>query len=232
MKWQGVEFRLEFRLACGRPIVEGQSHRSLDEPQLKNLLEVMISEAISPTPSKPTVTGREAHFGESEVIVSKTDLKGIITYANDVFVRISGYTEAELLGKPHNLIRHPSMPRCVFQLLWTTIQSGQEIFAYVLNLGKTGEEYWVFAHVTPSYDLAGKHIGYHSNRRVPHPEALAKVRPLYAALLQEEARHASPKDGMAAAFRLVEKTLADSGQTYSQFVFGLCEQTKLVNSIR
>ncbi|MEI6034469.1 MAG: PAS domain-containing protein [Verrucomicrobiae bacterium] len=192
----------------------------------------MISDPSPTSRSKPTVTGREARFAEDEVIVSKTDLKGAITYANDVFVRISGYTEAELLGQPHNILRHPAMPRCVFQLLWTTIQGGQEIFAYVLNLAKTGDEYWVFAHVTPSYDLSGRHIGYHSNRRVPHPEALAKVRPLYAALLQEEARHASHKDGTAASFRLIEKTLADSGLTYSQFVFGLCEQTKLENLTR
>jgi hypothetical protein len=86
--------------------------------------------------------------------------------------------------------------------------------------------------VTPSYDQAGRHVGYHSNRRVPAPEALAKVRPLYAALLAEESRHASPKDGMAASLQMVEKTLADSRLTYSQFVFGLCDQTKLENSIR
>jgi len=192
----------------------------------------MISDTSTPTSSKPALTGRETRFGENEIIVSKTDLKGVITYANDVFMRISGYSEAELLGKPHSILRHPAMPRCVFKLLWDTIQGGQEIFAYVLNLAKNGDEYWVFAHVTPSYDMAGKHIGYHSNRRVPHPEALAKVRPLYAALLQEESRHASHKDGMAASFQMVVKTLGDSGLTYSQFVFGLCEQTKLENSIR
>ena len=192
----------------------------------------MISDPSPLTSSKPKPTGREARFGENEIIVSKTDLKGIITYANDVFMRISGYSEAELIGKNHNLIRHPAMPRCVFKLLWDTIQSGQEIFAYVLNMAKNGDEYWVFAHVTPSYDLAGKHIGYHSNRRVPHPEALAKVRPLYAALLQEESRHASPKDGMAASFQMVVNTLTGSGVSYSQFVFGLCDQTKLENSVR
>ena len=69
----------------------------------------------------PYVTGKEAFFGDDEIIVSKTDLKGHITYANDVFLKIAGYTEAEVLGRPHNLIRHPDMPRCVYKLLWDTI---------------------------------------------------------------------------------------------------------------
>ncbi|MCA9257049.1 MAG: PAS domain S-box protein, partial [Phycisphaerales bacterium] len=64
------------------------------------------------------LTGRERTFGEDEIIVSKTDVKGRITYANEVFIRVAGYTEDELLGKPHNIIRHPDMPRCVFKLLW------------------------------------------------------------------------------------------------------------------
>lgn len=95
--------------------------------------------------NRPTPTGVERRFGEDELIVTKTDLKGRITYCNEVFVRMSGYTEQECLGEPHNIIRHPDMPRCVFKLLWDTIQGGQEIFAYVLNLSKNGDHYWVLA---------------------------------------------------------------------------------------
>lgn len=184
------------------------------------------------TTKRPLPTGRETSFGESEIIVSKTDLRGVITYANDVFVRVSGYTEEELLGKPHSILRHPAMPRCVFYLLWQTLAAEQEIFAYVLNMAKNGDEYWVFAHVTPSYDLSGKLIGYHSNRRVPSPEALAKVRPLYASLLAEEAKFSSHKEGMTSSFNTVLKLLSDNKITYSQFVFSLAGQTKLENSIR
>jgi PAS domain S-box-containing protein len=79
-------------------------------------------------------TGRERTWGDEEIIVSKTDLKGIITYANRTFLNVAGYTEEEVLGKPHNMIRHPDMPRCVFKLLWDTIESGNEIFAYVKNM--------------------------------------------------------------------------------------------------
>ncbi|MEO1982112.1 MAG: PAS domain-containing protein, partial [Fuerstiella sp.] len=137
---------------------------------------------------KPTVkpTGRERTFREDEIIVSKTDLKGIITYTNQVFARVAGYSEQELLGQPHNLIRHPDMPRCVFKLLWDTISQGNEIFAYVINLCRNGDHYWVLAHVTPSFDAAGKITGYHSSRRVPERAAVDKAIPIYELLLKEE----------------------------------------------
>lgn len=170
---------------------------------------------------------REIRFGDEEILVSKTDLKGHITYANDVFVKVSGYPEAELLGKPHNLIRHPDMPASVFQLLWNTIKQRQEIFAYVLNMAKDGSGYWVFAHVTSSYDLAGNHIGYHSNRRSPYPDALPAVKALYAQLRAEERRHSNKKQGIEAAMRIVEELLAGQGKSYGEFVFGLSRHTCL-----
>ncbi len=177
-------------------------------------------------------SGKEVSFGEDEIIVSKTDLNGVITYANDVFLRIVGYTEAEILGKPHNIIRHPAMPRCVFYLLWNVIKGGNEIFAYVLNMAKNGDSYWVFAHVTPSYDKNGKMTGYHSNRRVPHPDALDKVRPLYATLVSEEKKHATTNEGMKASFALVENLLKDNNLSYGEFVFSLSKHTHLENSVR
>lgn len=112
------------------------------------------------------VTGVERYFDEEEVIVSKTDVKGIITYANRVFLRVAGYDEEGLLGRPHNIIRHPDMPRCVFKLLWDKLEQQEEVFAYVVNLAKNGDHYWVFAHVTPSIDRRSRVVGYHSNRRV------------------------------------------------------------------
>ena len=88
-----------------------------------------------------TPTGVERSFSPDEIIVSKTDTKGIITYANKIFLDIAGYTEDEVLGKPHNMIRHPDMPRCIFELLWQTIQQKKEIFAYVVNMAKNGDHY-------------------------------------------------------------------------------------------
>lgn len=115
---------------------------------------------------------------DDELIVSKTDLKGRITYANDVFLRVANLAPREALGAPHSLIRHPDMPRCVFKLLWDTIESGEEIFAYVINLAGNGDHYWVFAHVTPSFDASGRMVGYHSNRRRPSAEQIAKIVPI------------------------------------------------------
>lgn len=172
-------------------------------------------------------SGPEKTFAEDEIIVSKTDLRGIITYVNDVFVRVSGYAEHELRGAPHNIIRHPAMPRCVFKLLWDTVQQRREIFAYVLNLASDGVGYWVFAHVTPSFDGAQRHVGYHSNRRVPHPDALANVKPLYETLLEEECRHRDPRAAAEAGAALLADMLAEKQTDYATFVFGLSRYTRL-----
>jgi len=183
--------------------------------------------------SSPTraFSGREKSFAEHEIIVSKTDLRGNITYANDVFIRVSGYTERQLLGTPHNIIRHPDMPRSVFKLLWDTIQTGEEIFAYVLNRSKDGIGYWVFAHVTPSYDLQSRHVGYHSNRRVPYPDALPRVKEIYAMLLEEERKHSNRHDAAEAGHALLLNVLKSQQTDYDEFVFGLSRHTRLEVSV-
>ena len=166
-------------------------------------------------------TGVECFFGEDEIIVSKTDARGIITYANDVFLRVAGFTEQEVLGQPHNVIRHPSMPQAVFRLLWQTIEAGNEIFAYVVNQTKNGDHYWVFAHVTPTFDAEGRISGYHSNRRVPGREAIQRIEPIYAALLAEEKRTGGGEAGIRASMKMLTDHLASANVDYEQFVFAL-----------
>lgn len=177
----------------------------------------MARPAVSPT-------GNERSFDENEIIVSKTDLEGRITYANEVFVRVSGFSERELLGAPHNLIRHPDMPRCVFQFLWGTLAAGDEIFAYVVNLAKNGDHYWVLAHVTPTFDESGQIVAYHSNRRVPDRSALEKIKPVYELLLKEEQKHASAGEGLAASSKLLLDMLGEQGVDYHEFVWSLQDQ--------
>ncbi len=168
------------------------------------------------------VTGTEVSFGKDEIIVSKTDLKGTITYANRLFLDIAGYKESEVIGQPHSLIRHPHMPRCVFKLLWDTVASGQEIFAYVVNRCKNGDHYWVYAHVTPTFDAAGKITGYHSNRRLPEREIiLESIQPLYTKLRAEEEKHGNRKEGLQASSALLMQSLADQGLEYDEFVMTL-----------
>ena len=164
-------------------------------------------------------TGVERTFSPDELIVSKTDPRGIITYANDVFLRVSGYAEDEVLGRPHNLIRHPDMPRAVFKLLWDALGAGQEVFAYVNNLAADGAHYWVLAHVTPSHDARGALVGYHSNRRAPSRRGVAAVLPLYERLVAEERRHPTARAAVEASSELLAALLRERGATYDEFVW-------------
>lgn len=168
------------------------------------------------------LTGVERFFEDDEIIVSKTDLKGRLTYVNDLFLKLASYTEKECLGEPHAKIRNPQMPRCIFKLLWDTIQDGREIFAYVVNRSANGDHYWVLAHVTPSKDDSGNLIGYHSNRRTPNRQVLdSTIIPLYKQLLAEENKHANSKDGMAASLAMVTGLLEEKGMAYDEFIAGI-----------
>ncbi|MEO0650623.1 MAG: PAS domain-containing protein [Planctomycetota bacterium] len=168
-----------------------------------------------------TPTGVARTFGEEELIVTKTDLKGTIQYANRLFIDLAGYPEDELLGAPHSKIRHPEMPRVVFALLWEAIQSGNEIFAYVKNLSSNGDHYWVFAHVTPSFDGMGNVVGYHSNRRKADDATLAKVEPLYNELRAAERAAGDSLQGVQAGRDLLNKKLQEAGVCYDEWVFSL-----------
>jgi PAS domain S-box-containing protein len=167
------------------------------------------------------LTGRERTFAEDDIIVSKTDIKGIITYANRTFLDVALYSEEEVLGQPHSIIRHPDMPRCVFKLLWDTIERGNEIFAYVKNLAKNGDHYWVFAHVTPSFNSAKQIVGFHSNRRLPDRHQVQIADGLYRKLKQEEDKHADWKRGMAASTEMLQRVLAENKMEYDQFVLSI-----------
>lgn len=169
-----------------------------------------------------TLTGVERFFGEDDIIVSKTNIKGHLTYANRVFIDISGFTEEEILGAPHSILRHPKMPRCIFQLLWQEIQAKREIFAYVVNRCKNGDHYWVLAHVTPSLNEHGEIDGFHSNRRVPDPSIVSStIIPLYNALLEEENKHSNAKQGMQKSFEMLQDILKQKEVSYERFIFSL-----------
>jgi|APAra7269097559_1048567.scaffolds.fasta_scaffold12503_2 PAS domain S-box-containing protein len=168
------------------------------------------------------LTGRERNFGEDDIIVSKTDLKGRLIYANRVFLDIADLTLKETIGQPHSLIRHPHMPRCIFKLLWERIQAGKELFAYVMNRSMNGDHYWVIAHVTPSYGTDGQISGYHSNRRVAKKATLETViAPLYAELRAIEDNHANRKDGMNTAYAALNDKLNERNVDYDRFIFSI-----------
>ena len=167
-----------------------------------------------------TPTKYEKVMRENDFIVSKTDPKGRITYGNQIFIEFSGYTEKELLGAQHNIIRHPDMPRAVFKLLWDTISQGKEIFAFVKNMSKDGSFYWVYANVTPDYDQNHKISGYFSVRRKPNPEAVKAVSGLYAQMLEAE-KKAGSKNAIEASSRLLVDFLDEKGVSYEELVIAL-----------
>ena len=179
---------------------------------------------VGQRPDRHTVrpTGVERRFSPDELIVSKTDPRGIITYANDVFLRVSGYDHDDVIGQPHNLIRHPDMPRAVFALLWDTLARGEELFAYIDNLAADGANYWVLAHVTASYaDDCRTVVGYHSNRRAPDPGAIAQIKPLYAQVLAEERRQPNGRAAVEAGSRLLDRLVAERASSYEELVWSV-----------
>ena len=158
----------------------------------------------------------EKFMKEDDFIVSKTDTKGRITYGNEIFTRMSGYSEKELLNAPHSILRHKDMPAVVFKLLWDRIKNKKPINAYVKNLTKNGDFYWVFANVTASLDNDGKIIGYYSVRRKPSKKGLEAVNGLYSELLGIE-----KSQGIEASAKALESKLNEMGVEYDELVISL-----------
>jgi len=164
-----------------------------------------------------TPTSKEYALKSDDLIVTKTDLKGHITYANEIFLRISVLDEAETLGQPHSIIRHPDMPKAVFQLLWKTIKRGNEFFGVVKNMSTDGSYYWVFANITPSYDADHKVIGFFSVRRKANKELINIMSNLYQKMLQEEKRYGE-KQGVKASTQILNNFFDEQGVSYDEYL--------------
>ena len=130
-------------------------------------------------------TQHEQAFPDGRLIVSRVDLNGIITHANDAFVEMSGYTREELIGAPHYILRHPDMPRAAFADLWNTISAGQKWHGYVKNLRKDGAFYWVYATAIPNV-RNGQIVGYTSVRRKPSRSKVLALSATYAQMLDAQ----------------------------------------------
>ncbi|TCS40213.1 methyl-accepting chemotaxis protein [Reinekea marinisedimentorum] len=126
----------------------------------------------------------EKKFSESSTLISVTDLQGDIQYCNRDFINISGYTEQELIGAHHNIVRHPDMPKAAFADLWSTVKADKPWQGMVKNRCKNGDFYWVDAYVTPVFEN-GKKVGYQSVRSCPTREQVAKAEALYKEMRQD-----------------------------------------------
>ena len=136
--------------------------------------------------NEPVTQRDNDSMGLDEFICSKTDAQGIITYVNDVFCRVAGFDEAELLGQSHNIVRHPDMPCVAYAWMWDLLGSGRDWRGIVKNRCKNGDHYWVDVTISPQVEERGGVIGYFAVRRKPAPDEIAEVEPLYARLRQAE----------------------------------------------
>ncbi|TKX31397.1 bipartate energy taxis response protein CetB [Campylobacter aviculae] len=159
---------------------------------------------------------KEIFLQEGTLITSKTDLKGLIVYANNDFLKYADFSMKEVLNQPHNIVRHSDMPRTVFKFLWDYVKEGKEIFAYVKNRTKNNDYYWVFANVTPSIDTNNNVIGYYSVRRMPNRNAIATIEKLYNDLLKIE-----QQQGINKGVEALKDFCKSTGKTYNELIFSL-----------
>jgi PAS domain S-box-containing protein len=161
---------------------------------------------------RPTPTDVEREVTNIDMIVSKGDADGNITYTNPIFMKISGYTQGELLDKPHSILRHPDMPKAIFKFLWDNISEGKEVNAFVKNLCKDGSYYWVLAQVRIAKNPDGSFRNYVSTRKRATDAAKAEMTDLYAKMLEVE-----KAEGVDASVKVLEEYLAQKGHSLATF---------------
>ena len=161
-----------------------------------------------------TPVNKEVAWDKTKTIMSKTDAKGTIEYVNQVFIDVCGYSEGELIGKPHNVIRPPDMPKTIFKILWDNIQKGINFHAIVKNMAKSGEYYWVITDFDIIRDPSGQIINYMGRRTSVPSQTIEKyIAPLYQKILQVE-----QAGGVEAGEKYFEQFLKDQGKDYLTYI--------------
>lgn len=156
----------------------------------------------------------ETSVPQDDVIVSHTDLNGIITYANNTFAKISGYKADELVSKPHNIVRHPDMPKSLFKNLWETVAEGKVWSGYVKNLRKDGGFYWVYAQVSQLLDKEQNIIGYKSLRAPVEDKKRAELEIAYTKLKMIEERQVKLTTWISSeAYHILQKKSLDTNKS-------------------
>ncbi len=166
----------------------------------------------------PHPTGKELKLHPKELLVSKTDVKGVISYGNNTFVKISGYRESELIGMPHNILRHPDMPKAIFYLMWESIKNGKNIMAVVKNLSKNGDHYWVTTDFDIQRNREGKIRNFIAFRQTAPKNVVKVIEPLYATMLEIEEKHS-----MEESINYLEAFLEEKQMSYNQYIEDLAK---------
>jgi len=166
----------------------------------------------------PHPTGKEIKLNSKDMLVSKTDTAGVITYGNSKFVEISGYKESELIGSDHNILRHPDMPKAIFYLMWQSIKKGRNIMAVVKNIAKNGDHYWVTTDFEIKRNREGKISNYIAFRYPASKNIVKVMEPLYIRMIDIEKEH-----GMDASVDYLEAFLEEKKMSYNQFIEDLAK---------
>ncbi|OSY87141.1 hypothetical protein WH52_12815 [Tenacibaculum holothuriorum] len=173
------------------------------------------------TITPPTIIlDEEVKWDKSQTIVSKTDVHGTILYANDAFTKTCEYNAIELIGEPHNVIRHPDMPKVAFKALWDALKKGNNFHAIVKNLTRSGRYYWVITDFTIDKNEKGEVTGYTGRRKAVPNSVIEKIEPLYKTLLDIE----KIKGEKASELYFEAYLKEEIGKSYDEFVIDLFAQ--------
>ncbi len=197
-------------------------HPKLEETSKTSIESILNHNQITTFPknskstNRPAPIDKEINLDPSKSIMSKTDARGIIEYANDYFMEISGYEEYELMGQPHNIIRHPDMPQVIFKLMWDRLNKGENIHAFVKNLAKDGRYYWVLTNFETKYDEEGIIISHYARRKAAPKNAIYSIDKLYKTLRAIERRQ-----GLETSEKYLMGLLEEKQVTYDAFILNL-----------
>ena len=172
--------------------------------------------------NRPTPINKEVMWDKTKTIISTTDQYGAITDVNQTFIDVCGYSASELLGKPHNIIRHPDMPKIIFKITWDNILAGRNFHAIIKNLAKSGEYYWVITDFEVGRNIMGEVVTIMARRRaVPQYVITDHIAPLYQTLLKLE-----KIGGMELSNRYFKGFLEKQGKSYIEYIMDILDENQ------
>jgi PAS domain S-box-containing protein len=182
-------------------LIENYNFTAISDNRVFNLLQ------------KVTPSNREVEWNKTKVLMSKTDLKGNIMYANEAFIDVCGYDEFEIINKPHSILRHPDMPKVIFKMMWETISRGESFHVILKNMAKTGRYYWVTNDLKVTKDNYGI-ASFTGQQQAVNTEIIDKIiEPLYKKLFQIE-----NSSGIQASENYLIGFLEQERKTFGQYI--------------
>ena len=196
---------------------------STSEQTPRERMEQILKDNDIAVNNAPTPIDEEIILDPNKNIMSKTNPKGIIEYANEYFMAISGYEEFELMGQPHNVIRHPDMPKVIFKIMWEELRNGNNMYAFVKNLAKDGRYYWVIVNFEIQYDEDGEIRSYYAHRKAAPAHAIVRISKLYKKL-----RAIEINQNVSVAYKYFKGLLEEEKMNYDDYIASILDIEKNV----